>query len=66
MLPTQNFIFCKSIFQNQRLSETKSARTHHPQTCTVNNVKGRPSNKVKIIADGNTDLHRRIKINRKL
>lgn len=43
---------------------TKAGRIHYQQICTLRNVKRSPSNKSKVIPDGNMDLDKGIKTTR--
>lgn len=41
--------------------DTKTERTHHYETCIIQNARGSPSDKKKMIADGSLFPHKETK-----
>lgn len=55
---TQNSILRENICQNWRTKDKISENFYHKQMNTWINVKGSPSGQMKMITDGNLDLHK--------
>lgn len=61
-MPIKNYLLRENNFENKSKMRTfhtrKDKMLYHQQTCTTINVKGSPSSKRKMIAEGNVSKQR--------